>query len=142
MVLSKSWGYAVRALVELGKTFHDPEKKWQAGELAEAANLPASFLSKVLTHLASSGLVQSTRGRGGGVQLARHPGDIRLIEVAHAIEAENWHKVPAAGFEDAPEEVRRTVEEGLSSSIISHMEYLAETSIEDLIQAQRETGTD
>lgn len=70
-MLSKSWGYSVRALVKLAETHGDEKRRWSSEELAEAANLPASFLAKLLQELNAAGVTQSVRGRSGGVRLAR-----------------------------------------------------------------------
>ncbi|MBD3166031.1 Rrf2 family transcriptional regulator, partial [bacterium] len=82
-MFSKSTGYALQALVYLsqvrGKT---PERHVQSAELAEATTIPSSFLSKILQQLAADSLIESVRGRGGGVRLLMEPDEITLHRVA------------------------------------------------------------
>jgi Rrf2 family protein len=54
--------------------------------MAQAAGVPAPFLSKVLGRLADRGLLRSKRGRGGGFVLGRPASDITLADVALALE--------------------------------------------------------
>ena len=135
MTFSKSWGYGVRALVRLAGTYEDPEYRWQAGELADAAKLPSSFLSKVLHQLTSAGLVDSARGRGGGVRLAAPPEDIRLIDIARATEDTDALNLAAAGFEEATEELRKAIQERWRPYERGMLEFLAETTIADLLRS-------
>jgi Rrf2 family protein len=54
--------------------------------IAQAAAVPAPFLSKVLGRLVDRGLLRSKRGRGGGFVLGRPASDITLADVALALE--------------------------------------------------------
>ena len=49
--------------------------------LAKRADVPATYLSKVLATLGRAGLVQATRGARGGYRLAKSPDQIHLIDV-------------------------------------------------------------
>ena len=50
-------------------------------ELATQASIPANYLSKILWTLGNAGIIDATRGNGGGYRLKRTPGEIRLFEV-------------------------------------------------------------
>ncbi len=54
--------------------------------LAEREDLSRKYLHSLLTALRASGLVRSVRGAGGGFVLTRHPSEIRLRDVLHALE--------------------------------------------------------
>ncbi len=54
--------------------------------LAEAAGVPAPFLSKVLGRLVDRGLLRSRRGRRGGFVLGRPAAEITLADVVLALE--------------------------------------------------------
>ena len=54
--------------------------------IADRQALSRKHLHALLTSLKSAGLVDSTRGPGGGFELTRSPARIRLSEILHALE--------------------------------------------------------
>ena len=54
--------------------------------MAEATTLPAPVVSKMLKHLAQSGLLASHRGAKGGYALARRPEAVSVAEIIEALE--------------------------------------------------------
>jgi Rrf2 family protein len=54
--------------------------------LAEAAEAPESFLSKILQALARAGLIQARRGVGGGFSLSAPGARASLLEVVESID--------------------------------------------------------
>jgi Rrf2 family protein len=79
-MLSQTAEYALRAVLYIarGRPVAPP---CSVEQLAEALGVPRNYLSKTLHQLARAGVLDSTRGRGGGFRLARSPERIRLIEV-------------------------------------------------------------
>jgi Rrf2 family protein len=76
--------YALRALVHLAR---EPEGSWLLGQdLAARANIPSNYLSKILWTLGNAGLLEATRGHGGGYRLARPADQITLLEVVRQFE--------------------------------------------------------
>ncbi|HUU82829.1 MAG TPA: Rrf2 family transcriptional regulator [Phycisphaerae bacterium] len=57
-----------------------------ARELAELGEIPTNYLSKIMRQLVRAGLVEGTRGIGGGFRFARPPSKIKLIEVVTLFE--------------------------------------------------------
>jgi Rrf2 family protein len=55
-------------------------------EIAEAAEVPKQSLAKILHSLRNKGLVRSTKGPGGGYQLARPGWEMKVIEVIEAVD--------------------------------------------------------
>jgi Rrf2 family nitric oxide-sensitive transcriptional repressor len=82
-VLSQTVEYALRAAVHLAK--EAPEAR-TTDQIAEATRVPRAYLSKVLQALVRGGVVQSQRGLGGGMTLAKPPEDITILEVVNAVE--------------------------------------------------------
>jgi Rrf2 family protein len=84
MNLSQKCQYAVRAVLELSKSYN--RGAVPAGEVAAAQAVPQRFLEVILNELKPTGLVESRRGAGGGYYLSRPPRDIAVGQVIRAIE--------------------------------------------------------
>lgn len=78
-MLNQTAIYAIRAMGFLAR--QDPGVFVLSATIAAKMNIPGNFLSKILNRLAQAGLVTATRGRGGGVKLARPGADILLNDV-------------------------------------------------------------
>lgn len=82
-MISQTAEYALRAVVCLAE---HPRELRTSRALAEAAELPPDYASKVLKDLARAGIVVGRRGLGGGYELTRSPRELRLIEVIDAVD--------------------------------------------------------
>src|SRR3712207_4622081 len=84
MTFSSKAEYGVRLMVELGR--QEGERPTSLKAIAEAEDLPLSYLEHVVASLKKAGLVTSTRGAHGGYRLARPPAEIAMDEVVLALE--------------------------------------------------------
>ncbi len=75
MQLTRYSDYALRVLIHLAVT---PRPRTTAGEIASAYGISEGHVMKVVRHLAALGLVETARGRGGGIRLARDPVEVNL----------------------------------------------------------------
>jgi Rrf2 family iron-sulfur cluster assembly transcriptional regulator len=78
-MLSVTAQYALRALLQLATAA--PGEFLLGRELARRAEVPRNYLSKILLVLNSAGLIEASRGTGGGYRLRRRPEEIPLAEV-------------------------------------------------------------
>lgn len=82
--LTRDGEYAVRAILHLSS--QPVGQVSLVNEIAEAQDVPKSYLSKIMQHLVKSGLVKSRRGAKGGFTLAIPAEQITLRETIEAIE--------------------------------------------------------
>ena len=97
MLFSTRAEYGVRLMVELGR--QDDETPVSLGAVAEAENLPLSYLEHLVAKLRKADLVTSRRGAHGGYALARPAAEIEMLEVVQALEGpispmECFHETP------------------------------------------------
>lgn len=85
MRLTTRTNLAIRALMYCA--IHDG-RLVRSAEIAEAANSSANHLAQVVHHLHAHGFVLATRGRMGGVKLARTARAINIGEVFRIFEAD------------------------------------------------------
>ncbi|MCF8481017.1 MAG: Rrf2 family transcriptional regulator [Rhodospirillum sp.] len=85
MRLSRFSDYALRACLYLAA---HPNRLVPIAEIARSHDLSQSNLMKVVNLLVDGGVLASTRGRHGGVALARAPRDIRLGQVVRLMEGD------------------------------------------------------
>lgn len=83
MRLTKQTNYAIRIMMYCAA---NQGRLSQIPEIANAYGLSEVFLFKILKPLTKNGLVESVRGRNGGIRLARDAGEIRLSEVVRVTE--------------------------------------------------------
>src|SRR5262249_20694954 len=55
-------------------------------QIAAATLVPEAYLSKILQELGHAQIVQSKRGRGGGMALAKSPSELTILDVVNAVE--------------------------------------------------------
>jgi Rrf2 family protein len=84
MKLSRESRYAIEGLIVLAKK--PLEVPTQLRDIAEAAEVPASFLSKIFQKLKRANILSSSRGGVRGYALAHHPKSISMADVFRAIE--------------------------------------------------------
>lgn len=63
-----------------------PEKRCGSPEIAKARNISLPLAAKLLTQLATAGLVRGQSGPGGGYTLADGPEDISLLQIVALFE--------------------------------------------------------
>lgn len=83
MRLTLHTDYALRVLMHLALA---PERLVTISEVAASFSISRNHLVKVAHELGQAGFVETMRGRGGGLRLARPPEEIAIGDVVRAME--------------------------------------------------------
>ena len=83
MRLTTRTNLAMRALMFCGV---NQDKVATKGEIARVCHARETHIAQVVNVLAQKGYLTTTRGRGGGIKLARPPADINIGEVMRTFE--------------------------------------------------------
>lgn len=89
MQLTLYTDYSLRVLLYLGL---DPKRMATITEIAGSYRISRNHLVKVVHNLSTQGFILTTRGRGGGINLARAPAEINIGDVVRHTEV-NFHLV-------------------------------------------------
>jgi Rrf2 family protein len=83
MILTSTTSYALRILIQMAQ---DKQNMVSAKTLHDILGIKKQYLRRLLTDLVKHGFIKSSRGRNGGFEFARDPGQIYIYEVIDAIE--------------------------------------------------------
>jgi len=84
-LITRETDYAIRAMIYLAIQ-DDFTLPVASAELADEMAIPYRFLRKIVLKLISAELVESRRGKGGGLNLARRPDKITLFNIMNAVD--------------------------------------------------------
>ena len=82
-MISQTAEYALRAITYLADQERTPHT---TAQIAEATQIPAGYLAKVMQSLSRVRVVKSQRGLNGGFTLNREPTDLTLLEIINAVD--------------------------------------------------------
>ncbi len=94
MILSSACQDVIRALVFLSKQ----KELIQVKKITDELNMPYHFLSKNIQTASKAGLVESKRGADGGIKLAKHPSQIKIIDIIKAIDGDKYFDMCLLGI--------------------------------------------
>ena len=89
--------YGLRAVIRLVKTQTDNPVPIRY--IAEQEEISPEFLEQIFFKLKKAGIIESTRGAGGGFRLTRDPGRVSILEILDAV-GEDINLSPCEKLED------------------------------------------
>src|SRR5438046_2800143 len=84
MIFTKPTEYSIRALSELAT--RPPNHLTMLDDILAGTDLPRDFLAKLFQRLVRSGVLRSSKGRGGGFALARPAHQVTLMQIVETLE--------------------------------------------------------
>jgi Rrf2 family nitric oxide-sensitive transcriptional repressor len=135
MRLTRHTDNALRCLTLLSL---DPVKALTVAEIAERMSMSPDHLFKVIGRLSQLGYVETQRGRGGGVRLARTPAQIRVGQVVRETE-ESFALVECftPDTSTCPIAPACVLAKTLDEALDAFLEVLDEVTLEDLTRPRR-----
>jgi Rrf2 family iron-sulfur cluster assembly transcriptional regulator len=139
MRLTSKGRYAVRAMLDL--TTHSNGNPVRLQEISTRQNISLHYLEQLFRKLRNGQAVKSVRGPGGGYVLARNMDQITIKDVLDCV-GENIN--PARDIVGSEAEAANSLEFHLSKNYFMNLgiimkEYLATTSLGDLVRKSKET---
>jgi Rrf2 family iron-sulfur cluster assembly transcriptional regulator len=139
MRLTSKGRYAVRAMLDL--TTHSNGNPVRLQEISTRQNISLHYLEQLFRKLRNGQAVKSVRGPGGGYVLARNMDQITIKDVLECV-GENIN--PARDIVGSEAEASSSLEFFLSKNYFMNLgiimkEYLATTSLGDLVRKSKET---
>jgi Rrf2 family transcriptional regulator, iron-sulfur cluster assembly transcription factor len=128
-MLNQAVGYAATAL---GYVASAGGKPVLVKEIADAADIPAPYLAKIVQNLARRGLVLTQRGVGGGVTLARSASSITLHDVCEAMDDPVTQPRCMLGTAECSDERACPAHKFWTAQRAKQIEFLLKTTIADI----------
>jgi len=82
--ISRQSDYAARLVLHLACL--EPGTRVSIPEISKTRLLPAPFTRRIVGYLVKAGILQTLRGTGGGISLARPASEISLLDILDAME--------------------------------------------------------
>lgn len=138
MRLTKQTNYAVRMLMYCAA---NGDKLSRIPEIARAYGVSELFLFKILQPLTKAGIIQTVRGRNGGVRLPKPASEITLFDVVRVTEdsfamAECFE----AGEVECPLVDSCGLNAALRKALNAFFDVLQQYTIDDLVKARPQIG--
>lgn len=133
-MLSQAVGYAA---LSLGYLAGRPDGTALVREIAEACEIPAPYLSKIVNQLSRAGLVRTQRGVGGGARLSREAHSITLFDLCDVLNDPAIQAKCMLGVAECSDRRNCPAHEFNSRRREGLIKYLKSMSIADIAEFQR-----
>ncbi len=131
MRMSTKGRFAVNALIDLA--LREPAGPVALATISQRQQISLSYLEQLFSRLRKDGLVESTRGPGGGYTLGRPAERITVADIVSAVD----EPFEEGGDEERSLGMSRALWLRLNSVMLEHM---ATISLASLVQEQKDSG--
>lgn len=137
MRLTTKGRFAVTAMIDLA--LRDGQGPVTLADISERQKISLSYLEQLFGRLRRQGLVNSTRGPGGGYTLAKKTADVSVADVILAVD-EPIDATQCGGKENCHDD-RKCLTHDLWTRLNTHIfDYLQAVTLAQLVAEQREPG--
>ncbi len=140
MQLTIAVDYATRALMHLAS--QPSPKAVLISQIAQAENIPKSFLAKILQDLVKAGFVRSRRGTKGGFFLACNADELTMRQVVEAIDGPVVFRQCILRWEGCPHERDCALCDVWLEAEEKMLELLEKSRIADLLLYEKQKGAE
>lgn len=133
MRLTKQTGYALRILLHCAMA---APRSVTVAEIARAHNITEHNVFKIVPLLVHGGLVESARGRHGGLRLARPAPDIRIADIVRVTEETHIEADCFGGVGECAIRPAAPINRILDDALAAFIEVLDRHTLADLIAAR------
>jgi len=135
MRLTTKGRFAVTAMIDLA--LRDGEGPTTLSDISARQKISLSYLEQLFGRLRRQGLVKSTRGPGGGYQLAKQTGEVSVAEIILAVD-EPIDATQCGGKENCHDD-RKCLTHDLWTQLNAHIfDYLKAVTLAQLVTQQHE----
>ena len=131
MRMSTKGRYAVNALIDLG--LREAAGPVALATISARQQVSLSYLEQMFSRLRRVGVVESTRGPGGGYTLGRRPAEITVADIVLAV----VDPLESEEAEAAADGLSRALWLRLNEQLL---QYMATITLESLLQDQQASG--
>lgn len=86
LTISNKTRYGIAALLALAEFYGSG--LLQIKDIASRCGIPHQFLEQIFNRLVKAGIIKSTRGKNGGYELAKPPGQISVLDIVNGLEGD------------------------------------------------------
>lgn len=133
MLMSRSFGYAIRGILYLTSRYAVHGKNIGIVELASELKIPQHFLGKIMQELVKHEIINSIKGPNGGFYPHESTMEIKLIRVIEAVEGLNILKKCHLGLTYCSEQTPCPVHHSLKPHREGMKDIFENTSLSDMI---------
>jgi Rrf2 family protein len=134
MRLTKQTSYALRILLHCALR---PDEQMKAADVAKAYNITEFNVLKIIPLLVNAGFVKTTRGRRGGLRLARPATEIRIGDVVRMTEETHIQADCFGQLQDeCPIQTAAPINRIFGSALGAFIEVLDQHTLQDLVTAR------